>query len=154
MEWILGISGLANLLRDCLGLGEEREVIGTSCLGIRSAHVESAEGRRSNQGSCAFSGDVKITHMKLVLGPSCFSTHQQASFLFPDFDITLNRHSVPSPNMLNPGPTGLFTALPDFCQSGKREKRTGQRPTKEPEVRMEGHCFGFGTSNFGFPVRG
>ena len=108
----------------------------------------------SHQGSCAFSGDVKITHMKLVLETSCFSSHQQASFLFPDFDMTLNRHSVPSPNMRNPGPTGLFTALPDFCQSMKRKKRTGQRPTKEPEIRMEGHCFGFGTSNFGFPVRG
>ena len=54
---------LANLLRDCLGLGEKKEVTRTSCLGIRSAHVESAKGMYSNQGSCAFSGDVKITHM-------------------------------------------------------------------------------------------
>ncbi len=147
---------LANLLRDCPGLDEKEEAIRTFCLGIRSAHFESTEGIHSNQGFCALSVDVKMTHMKLVFGSSHFSTHQHKSFLFPDFDITLNRHSVPSPNMPNPGLTGLFTALPNFCQSMKERSALvrGQPGSQKSEMKVIVSDLGLRISDFRSGVRG
>ena len=55
---------LADPTRNGLSLCKQEQVVGTSCLRVCAAHIESSERMDSNQGSRTFPIDVEVAYMK------------------------------------------------------------------------------------------
>ena len=51
-----------------LCLEEQKQVIGTARLGVRSGHVEATEGVRAHHRSSAFPIEIQVAHMETAFG--------------------------------------------------------------------------------------